>query len=112
MSEDSWAQPLVQWLLTPALITGLLLGGTRLFDPPTRWSRRLKSDIAILGGLPEGPEKRVWQASIAWQAERLREYRRAFVGATLVAKLVGLAILGAALFGLISYPPINEPGDK
>lgn len=112
MWEESWAQPLIQWLLTPALITGALVGAARLFDPPTRWSRRLKSDIAILSGLPEGPEKRVWQASVVWQAMQLREYRRAFVGGVLVTKWVGLAIFGALLFGIVSYPPINKPGDK
>jgi hypothetical protein len=109
--EESWAQPAIQWLLTPTLITGALLALARFFDPPTRWARRLRSDISIVGGLPDGSEKQVWQASIDKQAMRLREYRRAFVGWTLFWKWVVVAFVAVAVFGLILYPPINEPGD-
>jgi hypothetical protein len=109
--EESWAQPFIQWVLTPALFTGALLGLARLYDPPTRWARRLKSDIAIMSGLPEGPEKRVWQEWVEWQAMRLREYRLAFVGWTHFWKWAALAFLGLVIFGLIIYPPINKPGE-
>lgn len=111
MWEESWAQPAIQWLLTPTLITGAILALARFFDPPTRWARRLKSDISIMGGLPEGTEKQVWQVSIDKQATRLREYRRAFVGWTLFWKWAVVAFVAVALFGLILYPPINEPGE-
>ncbi|KAA9154752.1 hypothetical protein F6B41_12310 [Microbacterium lushaniae] len=111
MWEESWAQPAIQWLLTPALITGGLFALAQLYDPPTRWSRRLKSDIAIMGGLPEGPERRVWQEWIEWQAMRLREYRLAFVGWTHFWKWAGLLALGLILFGVIAYPPLNKPGE-
>lgn len=107
---ESWAQPAIQWLVTPALITAGLLAIARLYDPPTRWARRLKSDISIAGGLSEGPEKRVWQQSIERQAMRLREYRRAFVGWTLFWKWATVAAMAVTLFGLALYPPLNRPG--
>jgi hypothetical protein len=109
--EESWAQPAIQWLLTPTLITGALFAVARLYDPPTRWARRLKSDIAIMGGLPEGPEKRVWQEWVEWQATRLREYRLAFVGWTHFWKWAALAFICVAVFGFVLYPPVNEPGE-
>lgn len=110
--EQSWAQPFIQWLLTPALVAGLLIALAQLYNPPTRWARRLKSDIAIAAGLPEGLEREVWQESIAEQAERLRGYRRAFVGWTWFWKWLGVIYLGGALVGTILYPPINRPGDR
>lgn len=110
MLEDSWAQPAVAWLLTPALVTGALLALARLYDPPTRWARRIKSDIAILSGLADGAEKGAWQASIDEQAARLREYRRAFVGWTLFWKWVVVGFVAVAVLGLILYPPVNETG--
>ncbi|MFI8632157.1 hypothetical protein ACIGEP_06155 [Microbacterium sp. NPDC077663] len=108
--DESWALPAIEWLLTPALVTAGLLALARLYDAPTRWARRLKSDIAILAGLPDGSERRAWQASIERQAMRLREYRRAFTGWTLFWKWSVVAAMAATLFGLILYPPINRPG--
>lgn len=98
------------WLLTPALVTGAVLALARLYDPPTRWARKIKSDIAILTGLADGAEKEAWQASIDKQAARLREYRRAFVGWTLFWKWVVVGFVAVAVLGLILYPPVNESG--
>lgn len=109
--EETWAWPAIQWLLTPTLITGAVIALMRLYDPPTRWTRRLKSDMAILGGLPEGAEKRVWQRSVEGQATRLREYQRAFTGRTLVIKWLAVAGVSVAVFGLVLFPPINDPGE-
>lgn len=108
----SWILPFLQWVLTPALITGAVLGIARLYDPPTRWLRQLKSDIAIASGLPDGPEKAVWQESTAWQGQRLREYQEAFVGWTFMAKWAGLAFIIVPLVLLVIFPPINKPGDR
>lgn len=110
--DESWAQPILQWILTPALITAALVGLAQLYDPQTRWSRRLKSDLTITGGLPDGPEKSAWQDSIDWQAMRLREYREAFVGKTLFWRWAGLAFIAVPLILLVLFPPINEPGDR
>lgn len=109
--EESWALPAVQWVLTPALITGALFALARAYDPPTRWARRLKSDITITAGLPEGPERRVWQEWVNWQATRLREYRLAFTGWTQFFKWAGLAFICVTVIGSILYPPINKPGE-
>ncbi|MGD8168544.1 hypothetical protein ACEXOS_015085 [Herbiconiux sp. P16] len=107
MADQSWAQPAIQWLLTPALVTGGLLALARLYDPATRWARNLRSDITILGGLPEGSEKRFWQKSVDQQAVRLREYREAFVGWTLFWKWAVVGLVGATILGLILYPPVT-----
>lgn len=64
-----------------------------------------------MGGLPEGPERRVWQEWVEWQAMRLREYRYAFIGWTRFWKWAGLAFICVAVFGFILYPPLNEPGE-
>jgi hypothetical protein len=112
LMEDTWALGAIRWLLTPALITGGLIGLARLYDPPTRWARRLKSDMAIASGLPEGPEKVQWQLGLAERAQRIREYRIAFVGWTRVVKWIMVVFVGGTLVGLIVYPPINKPGDR
>lgn len=111
MGDNARALSVVQWLLTPALVTGALLALARFFDAPTRWARRLRDDISILGGLPDGAEKRTWQQSVDWQARRLREYRRAFVGGTLIVKWFVLIFVAALTLWTILHPPINEPGD-
>jgi hypothetical protein len=106
--EESWAQGALQWLITPALITGFLVALAQFYDPPTRWSRRLKGDLAILGGLPEGKERERWQESVEWQALRLRQYRTAFVGGTLLMKWGTVTFLGVAIFGLVLWPPFGD----
>ncbi|MCR2825338.1 hypothetical protein [Microbacterium sp. zg.Y909] len=105
--EESWAQPAIQWLLTPAIITGALYALARLYDPPTRWSRRLKADMAIAGGLPDGEEKRIWEDSFEWRAARLRMYREAFCGWTWFWKWASVAFVGVAVTGIILFPPFN-----
>lgn len=107
----SWLFPFLQSILTPALIAGAALGLARLYDPPTRWLRQLRSDLIIAGGLPNGPEKIVWEDSVTWQGQRLREYQEAFVGWALVARWAGLAFVIVPLVLLVAFPPINKPGD-
>lgn len=109
--EESWAQSVAQWVLTPALVTGALLALARLFDPPTRWARRLRSDIAIASALPDGKEKTLWDSEVEWQAARLREYEAAFIGWALIRKWTGLAALGTVVALGVLYPPINKPGE-
>ncbi|WP_413320375.1 hypothetical protein AA0Z99_05930 [Agrococcus sp. 1P02AA] len=96
--------------MTPTVVTGGLLALTRLYDPPTRWARKIKSDITILSGLADDAEKDAWQASIDQQAARIREYRRAFVGWTLFWKWFVVGCVAMAVLGLILYPPVNEAG--
>lgn len=108
---DSWASDWLRWLLTPALVSGALIALAQFYNPPTRWTRRIKNDMSIAGGLPDGAEKAQWQDSVAWQAARLRLYRRAFVGRTLFAKWAGVVYIGVGLGALILWPPVNEPGD-
>lgn len=42
--------------------------------PGTRWARRLKRDIDILGGLPPGDERTEWQRRVDVLARHLRLY--------------------------------------
>lgn len=107
--EESWAQGALQWLITPAFITGLLIALAQFYDPSTRWSRRLKGDLAVLGGLPEGNERDRWEESVEWQALRLRQYRTAFVGRTLLVKWGAVTLVGGLIFGLILWPPFGDP---
>lgn len=107
---ESWALPAAGWLVTPALVTGVLLALARMYDPPTRWARRLKEDIAILGGISDEGERRAWQEPIDARAMQLREYRRAFVGWTLFWKWVMVLGVTASIIGLVVYPPTNQEG--
>lgn len=61
-------------LLTTAAVAALTLM-VRSLVPSVRWSRQLERDIAILGGLDDGPEREMWSASVDRQARRLRKYR-------------------------------------
>jgi len=63
-------QPVIVAVLTLAVLSLL-----RLITPRVRWSRRLKQDSEIHGALPDGAEKKLWEASVVAQAERLRIHR-------------------------------------
>ncbi|EZP26248.1 hypothetical protein [Microbacterium oleivorans] len=109
--NETWAFEAVRWLLTPALVTAILIALAQFYNPPTRWTRRIKNDMSIAGGLPDGLEKERWQSSITSQAARLRLYRRAFVGWPLFLKWAGIVYIGISLGGLILWPPLNKPDE-
>lgn len=43
--------------------------------PAVRWSRQLSREVAILGGLPQGPERDAWEKRILEHARRLRLFQ-------------------------------------
>jgi hypothetical protein len=59
-----------------AVSTASLLAFVSWVFPSARWTRRLKRDMEILAGLPEGPEKEQWGASVVALARRLRAYEK------------------------------------
>lgn len=59
-----------------AVATASLLTLVTWMIPSARWSRRLKRDIEIMAGLPEGPEKEQWRAGVIVLARRLRAYEK------------------------------------
>ncbi|AZZ51426.1 hypothetical protein [Rathayibacter festucae] len=99
------------WLITPAVVATILFGVLPYYDAGTRWTRRIKSDITIASGLPDGHEKEMLEQSVVEQAERLRVYRKAFTPGSLVLKWLVLTFAAATTGLLIAYPPINS-GDE
>lgn len=72
MPQDPlWSQILI------TVFTGVLLAGAlALFAgllPLHRWRRALQRDVAILSGLPPGPERDKWEALVEEQAARVRK---------------------------------------
>jgi hypothetical protein len=98
---------IVRWLVTPAAVATLLFGLLPLYDPPVRWARRLRGDIAIAAGLPEGDEKRLLEADLERQARRLREYREVYVGWRWVRKWALVSFVGVEVVLLTLYPPFD-----
>ena len=78
-----------------------------LYDPPARRARRLRGDIAIATGLPEGDEKRRLQTDLERQAKNLREYREVYVGRRWLAKWALVLFAGATIGLLVAYPPFS-----
>jgi len=93
------------WLITPAVIATVLFAALPLYDPTVRWTRRLKNDIQIAGGLPDGAEKDLLNSSLEEQARRLRLYRQAFRGRHAVGKWVFVVYFSFAVFALVAWPP-------
>lgn len=96
---------LLVWLVTPALIATVLVAALPLYDPAVRWSRRLRNDIQIAGGLPDGPEKELLNASLERQARRLRLYREAFKGRHQIAKWGFVAYFSLCVIVVVAWPP-------
>lgn len=96
-------------LLTTAAGAALTIMARSLV-PSVRWARRLERDVAILGGLDDGPERQLWAASIESRARRLRKYREetprwdkvipvlAFVGVVVAVITYGSSDLGRHVF--------------
>ena len=87
----------------PALIGTALLATLPLIEPSIRWSRRLKNDIQISAGLPDGPERKLWNAGIENLARDLREYREAF-SAVRVLLRYAVFTYGLAGVGYLLWP--------
>lgn len=100
------------WLVTPAFVATTIFALVPLYDAPVRWSRRLKSDITIASGLPEGEEKTRLTDTLESQARRLREYREVWTVPRLFRKWAVLSGCGALIICLIIQPPINRPGER
>lgn len=64
----------------PGLVGTLVSAGSLFLlgwvYPSTRWTRRIKRDIAIMSGLPEGEERREWEFGVSALARRLRLYEK------------------------------------
>lgn len=101
---------LVGWLVTPALVATLLIATVPLYNPTVRWSRRLRNDIQIANGLPDGPEKQLLSVDVETQARRLRLYREAFRGRHLVGKWGFVAYFTGALSAFFFARPDSTSG--
>lgn len=66
--------------ILPSVVGTLLTAGALTLlawiFPSTRWTRQLKRDITILGGLQDGPEREAWQKNVDALARRLRAYEK------------------------------------
>jgi len=87
------------------IITTAVLALTTLVIPTVRWTRQLKSELAVFSEMPEGEEKNYWQQRVEEQSVRLRTYRTLVpwwdrLLGWLVVVCFALAISFGALFGI------------
>jgi hypothetical protein len=65
--------------LLPGIIATLASAGIiallAYMMPGVRWPRQLTRDVGILGGLPDGPERRAWEKRVLAHAQRLRFFQ-------------------------------------
>jgi hypothetical protein len=99
------------WLITPAAVTTLIFTFAPFYDPPVRWTRRLKTDISIAGGLPEGDMKTQLNEEIEWRARKLLDYRSAFTPLRVLVKWLWLAFSAIPFVLMIIWPPVNKPNE-
>jgi hypothetical protein len=62
-------------LLSVPIITTAVLALSTLAIPTIRWTRQLKSDLAVFNDMPEGDERSYWRQRVEEQSMRLRTYR-------------------------------------
>lgn len=102
----------LRWILALPFASAALLAVLPFFAPPVRWTRRLKNDIEIWKGLPEGEEKEQFEKAVRLIARRLHAYRfdvrridKVFPWAGTV--LFALAVGSAAMWGFA----VDGPAD-
>jgi hypothetical protein len=94
--------------LIGALASAATFGLAAWVFPSSRWTRQLKRDIEILGGLPPGPERDRWQAKIVVLARRLRAYEKFVPMWQRVAPFVVALYTGALVGGTIALPEVRD----
>src|SRR4051812_47892725 len=107
--------PLTQFLLGLPLFSAGLLALIPFASPTWRWSRRLKRDLDLLAGMPEGVEKARLRRLIHRETGDLLDYRTLLSRADKVAPwavvVTYLAVVGSSF--VTSYNPfaLEVPGD-
>lgn len=95
--------------LVGALVTTGIVALTALAYPGVRWARRIKRDIEIVGGLPDGsPEREIWQAKVTALARRLRAYETYVPLMHRVLPFVWAVIWGVLITCFIVYPNLRD----